>query len=337
MELATGVLDELFRVVRLRGLAGYAVGLAHPVAEIDGLAARGAERKRGVLAARLHVVLADRTLRGHGGARLIIERVTTPQQALDALAAKTPYPIGVFAERLEGGETLALAERDRFPAASTLKIAIVLEAFCRIHDLGARIVLRDEDKVRGSGVLASLDAGATFTLRDLVTLTSTISDNTAANLLLGQVGLANVNERLAGLGLETRFRGRIFVAGEDGETSSTTPRELVRLLLCIARADGLPPAACEATLALLARTHTASTIGRGLPDTRFDEAGPVKLAHKTGSIVGVVADAGIVRTPNGAYAVALMSRDVPDRRPNHDNAARIALGEASRIVFGAFG
>lgn len=264
--------------------------------------------------------------------------MTTPQEALDALAARTPYPIGVFAEPVApGGPTLAVAADDRFPAASTLKIAIVLEAFCRIEDLGARVTLRDEDKVRGSGVLASLDAGAALTLRDLVTLASTISDNTAANLVLDRVGRANVNDRLAALGLETRLRGRIFVAGEDGETSTTTPRELVRLLLCIARGDGLPRAACDATLALLARTHTASTIGRGLPDTRFDDDGAVKLAHKTGSIVGVVADAGIVRTPNGAYAIALMSREVPDRRPNHDNVARGALGEASRIVFDAFG
>lgn len=62
----------------------------------------------------------------------------------------------------------------------------------------------------------------------------------------------------------------------------------------------------------------------------------MRLAHKTGSIVGVVHDVGLVRTADVAYVVALMSKGSDDRRPNHDNAARVALGAISRSIYEAF-
>jgi len=93
----------------------------------------------------------------------------------------------------------------------------------------------------------------------------------------------------------------------------------------------------ERLMALLERTQTASTIGRGLPDERFPGVGPtppsITLAYKTGSIRGVVAEAGIVRTPRATYAVALLSEGSGDLRPNHTNIGRIHLGEISRAIY----
>ena len=60
------------------------------------------------------------------------------------------------------------------------------------------------------------------------------------------------------------------------------------------------------------------------------------LAYKTGSIVGVVAEAALVRTPRFSYAVALLSKDSGDLRPNHTNVARVVLGEVSRAIYEVF-
>lgn len=243
--------------------------------------------------------------------------------------------IGYFAEDLRTGRTIAGNADEPFPAASVLKIAIALEAHASL-DLSARVDLRDDDKVIGSGVLSALGAGLAPTLGDLVFLACAISDNTAANIVLERAGVERVNARLASLGLRTtRVRGKIFTP-EEGELSPITPREAARLVMLIARREAAPPAACDAVLALLGKTQTTSTIGRGLPDTRFDDDPPVKLAHKTGSIVGVVHDVGIVRTADVEYVVALMSKGSDDRRPNHDNVARVRLGEISRSIYESF-
>ena len=258
-----------------------------------------------------------------------------------------PGSFAVCAERLdrdgrEGGEgdaRLAWNDERVFPAASVIKIAVALEVLCDAAegslDLSEALVLRDEDKVAGSGVLSALSSGLRLPIGDVLYLAMAISDNAAANLLVDRVGVDAVNERLAALGLATtRLDGRIFREG--GERSKTTATELVTLLRRVHRREGLPARACSELLALLGRTQTASTIGRGLPDERFDPSPPITLAYKTGSLEGIVAEAAIVTAPRATYAIALLSEGSGDSRPNHDNVGRVVLGAISRAVYESF-
>jgi beta-lactamase class A len=265
--------------------------------------------------------------------------------AIERVTRELPGAFAVCAERLDcEGVRLAWNEERAFPAASVIKIAVALEVLCAIAEgtleASEQLVLRDEDKVSGSGVLAALSAGLRLPMVDVLHLAMAISDNTAANMLIDRVGVAAVNVRLAGLGLSTtRLAGRIFREG--GESSRTTASELVTLLGRIHRSEGLPPRACAELVTLMERTQTASTVGRGLPDERFaavaaaagHAAPPITLAYKTGSIEGVVAEAAIVRAPSATYAIALLSEGSTDLRPNHDNVARILLADLSRAIF----
>jgi len=286
---------------------------------------------------------------------------------LEAIARRFEGTLAICATRLDDPTSMVDVGADEvFPAASLIKVAVALEVFCQIEEgflaLGERVALSKADKVIGSGVLAELGDGLTPTLGDLVFLALAISDNTAANMLIERVGVFSVNRRLARLGLEkTRLSGKILThetkrgapeaADEDygmaasvvtedrddgrGERSPTTARELVKLFTAIHKQEDLPAAACEAVLDLLAKTQTASSIRRGLPEARFRDRTPARLCNKTGSIRGVVNDAGIVATDRGAYAVALLSKGSKDLRPTQDNVARIALAEASRVVYRA--
>lgn len=276
---------------------------------------------------------------------------------IERVRRELPGTFAVCAERLDGdgdgasgasgdgGSRLAYAEHVPFPAASVIKIALALETLCAFEagelDPSERVELREIDKVIGSGVLRTLTPGLRPSLLDLLDLSMTISDNTAANILTDRIGLTAVNARLASLGLETtRFGGSIFTAG--GELSPTTAHELVVLLRAIHARQGLPGAVCDRLLALLSRTHTASTIGRGLPDERFPRVAavtgkpPIAIAYKTGSLEGMVTEAGIVTTRGVTYAIALLSKDSGDLRPNHDNVGRVQLGEVSRAVYQSF-
>ena len=271
-------------------------------------------------------------------------------QTIERVTRELPGAFAVCAERLDASASpparLATNDERVFPAASVIKIAVALEVLCAIEegslDASSRATLHEADKVIGSGVLAALESGLELKVLDVLYLAMAISDNTAANLLIEHVGIEAVNARLAGLGLvTTRLRGRIFVDGESGERSPSTASELVALLRAIHRAEGLPPRACERLLALLARTQTASTVGRGLPDERFPRLGAappaITLAYKTGSLEGIVTEAAIVTAPGATYAIALLSEDSGDIRPNHDNIGRVRLGEISRAVYETFG
>src|SRR5215213_1978671 len=98
------------------------------------------------------------------------------------------------------GERFTHRSDRRFRAASTVKIPIMVELFRQIENgkqsLTTRYGLRDEDRAPGSGVLLHLHAGLELTLADLVYLMISISDNTATNVLIERVGMANVNRTM---------------------------------------------------------------------------------------------------------------------------------------------
>jgi beta-lactamase class A len=261
-------------------------------------------------------------------------------QSLERASASLPGAFAVCAERLDrAAPRLVWNEDTTFPAASVIKIALALEVLAAIDDAALdateRLEVRAEDKVIGSGVLSALDDGLRLSIADLLHLAMTISDNTATNILVSRLGgVAPVNARLASLGLATtRLKGRIFVEGENGEHSPTTARELVMLLRWI-------HVHAPRVVSLLEKTQTASTVGRGLPDARFpgvvSEVPPITLAYKTGSLRGIVTEAAIVTTPRCTYAVAMLSEGSGDVRPNHENVARVVLGEVSRAVYAVF-
>lgn len=282
---------------------------------------------------------------------------------LEAIARRFEGKLGVCSARLDGPESLLEVGSDEvFPSGSVILVALALEVFCQVDEgaiaLGERLPLKASEKVVGPGVLAELADGLTPTIKDLVFLAMSVSDSTAANMLIERVGVFAVNRRLASLGLErTRLCGKILVeetrsgppATEDfgmsastatsddgrGERSPVTARELVRLLSCVYRREGLPASACEAVLEILQRSQTASSIRRGLPEARFRDRTPARLYNKTGAIRGVVNDAGIVATERGAYVIALLSKGSRDLRPTQDNVARVALADASRVVYKA--
>jgi beta-lactamase class A len=295
----------------------------------------------------------------------LAEQYREERLELEAITRRFEGTLGICAARLDDpNATLAVGADEIFPAASVIKIALALEVFCQVEEgelaINERVSLKTNDKVIGSGVLAELAEGLNPTVGDLVFLAMAISDNTAANLLIDRVGIFSVNRRLGSLGLtKTRLSGKILVqetksgppevedfgaaaskARDDqddgrGERSPITAQELVQLLSCVYRREGLPPGACQAVLDILQKTQTASSIRRGLPEARFRDRKPARLFHKTGSLRGVVNDAGVVATERGSYAVALLSKGSRDLRPTQDNVARVALAEASRVIYRA--
>jgi beta-lactamase class A len=118
--------------------------------------------------------------------------------------------MGVAAVELRSGETIAVNADSRFPTASTIKTAVMIEAWQQSADgrlsMDTAVTLRDADKVGGAGVLRGLHDGLALSVADCIHLMIVLSDNTATNLLIEKLGTARVNGRLESLGLrETKL------------------------------------------------------------------------------------------------------------------------------------
>ena len=137
------------------------------------------------------------------------------------------------------------------PTASLIKFPVLIEAYQQASegrlDLQARITLRPEDKVPGSGVLTPhFSPGTQLTVRDAVRLMIAFSDNTATNLVIDQIGLSATNQRMAALGCpNTQLNAKVFrrdtsiasARSQQFGLGSTTANEMVRLLEKLAAGD----------------------------------------------------------------------------------------------------
>ncbi|PYL80282.1 MAG: serine hydrolase [Verrucomicrobia bacterium] len=232
---------------------------------------------------------------------------------VDEIANRLDGVMGVAILDLTDGRVL-LRNADRvFPAASSIKIAILLELYRQDQEAraGAKGKARlddiytfdPKDLVEDSRIMAGLTAGVTrVTNRDLAQFMVTVSDNAAANVLIDRVGKDNVNAMLHSLGLsKTMLRRKMMdvAAARRGEENVATPQEMVRLLEAIYKEKVLDKQATAEFIKQLS-TSKQSYIPRYLPEN-------VQVANKPGELEAVRTDSGIVYAQNRPFAISVMT------------------------------
>lgn len=240
---------------------------------------------------------------------------------LREIASAVDGVVGYEVVDLTSGDRFAHLEREVFPTASTIKLALVYELFKQVEEgkisLDESIRLNRSSAVGGSGVLFHLGT-PTLSIRDYATLMVIVSDNTATNVLIDRLGMGNVAARLTTLGLTaTKLRRHMMdaEAARRGDENVSSPEELVKLLEAIQS---------QAPAVALLEKPKESRLRRGLP------AG-VAVADKPGELEGVRVDAGIVFVPNRPYIVAIMTTYLKD-----EALGERAIAEMSRAVYEHF-
>lgn len=274
--------------------------------------------------------------------------------AFEAAIRQFDGEAGFHARNLLTGEELSVNADTRFPTASVIKTAVMLEAYQQDENgtlaLDARLTLKEEDKVGGSGVLNGLSTGLALPVRDLVHLMITVSDNTATNLLVNRLGTRKIDDRLVALGLTSTkifrptFRdGRADLFPElekEFGLGMSTPREMAALMAMIAEGKAVSPAASTAMLETLRRQQDRAMIPRLLP-------GSVQTANKTGNDTEKIAgpggrrgairtDAAVVTGEGVRYAIAVFTRRGADTRGGVDNAGVLLGAKIARMVHERF-
>lgn len=255
--------------------------------------------------------------------------------------------VGLLISDQKGQALYALNAAEVFPAASTIKVPLLVHALQLAQaaelDLDERVVMRASDRVTGAGVLHELSGGLALTWRDLLTLMIVVSDNTATNLVIGRLGVERVNEWLLAQGLgDTRLVGKLQLPPEQrneaqrrGERNQTSARDQVRLLLRLRQGAVLDPKHTALALDILRRQQLRDILGRHMP-RREDGELLYDVASKSGELLGVHHDVGLLSTPR-PLVVALLSAEGRDPRESPENRDLRLLAEALWPLLAHFG
>ena len=246
--------------------------------------------------------------------------------------------VSLFAKNLDTGETYALGADDRVRTASTIKIAVMVEAFARVAEGKAKwtdeLVLTKAARYAGSGVLPELADGLRLTLRDSVNLMMVVSDNTATNLVLDYLSTDAVNARMDALGFkQIRILRRVGGGGESKAglepdnkrfgLGVATPRDMVNLLEKLERGEIVSSAASKEMIELMKREQNHFAIGRTLD---------VPMATKYGALDHLRSAIGIIYSKQGRIAMAISCDDMPDVNWSVDNPGYLLMSRLSVIL-----
>jgi beta-lactamase class A len=250
---------------------------------------------------------------------------------LEQGAASFDGVLGLAAKDLTSGEMIRLNAGLTFPQASSIKIAILVELLRQAQEgqqsLSERVEIRHAQTVGGSGILNHFaDGSSAISLGDLAVLMIQLSDNSATNIIIERIGMANVNATLAHLGFERTKLQRVMMDQEaqraDRENLSS-PAEMALLLERLVQGKLLDAKHTAAAVEIL-KYEKETPLRAGLP------AG-VALADKPGSMPGVRCDSGVVFLRNRPYVIAVMTTFTKDER-----AAEHTISELSRRVYEYF-
>ena len=251
------------------------------------------------------------------------------ERRLEAIAVGLNGVMGYAVLDLASGDRIGRLDRDAFPTASTIKLAVVYELFKQVEEGKVRldqVLPLDRSKaVGGSGVLFQLGTPA-LSIRDYATLMVIVSDNTATNVLIDLLGLDKIASRMSALGLsETKLRRRMMdlAAARRGDENVSTPAEIVRLLEIIWKGEGLSATGRDEAIALLKKPKV-SRLRAGLPST-------VDAADKPGELEGVRVDAGLVFAGNRPYILCVMTTYL-----NNEMEGETAIVELAKAAYEYF-
>jgi beta-lactamase class A len=250
---------------------------------------------------------------------------------IEKIASQFDGVMGVAIKDLMTGEEILVNDQLTFPTGSSIKIPILIELHKQVaegkYKLSDQRWVESKDKVAGSGVIVNFGARTSqLSLNDLAVLMVVLSDNTATNMLIDQVGMANINRTLDELGLPgIRLRRKMIdiAASARGDENIATPRDAARLMEKLFRSEVVSKPLSDDVLKFL-KLRKDSPIPKLLPAN-------VQIANKPGSIEGVACDWAIVYVPNRPFAIAVMTNY------NGENAnAGDAIANVAKLAYDYF-
>jgi len=207
---------------------------------------------------------------------------------------------GLYVIDLNSGYSFAVNESEEFEAASLIKLPLMAAMYMEEEsgniNLSKKYVLKNADKIGGSGSLYSKPEGYEITYENLVRAMGKESDNTAFNVVKKLLGEEKIQLAM----------NRIGMNGTSVATNMTSLRDIAFFFEGLWNGNFVNDNDKEILMDNMTDTLYESWITEGVPDG-------VRVVHKYGREVHVVNDAGIVFADNSPYVIVVMTKGVIER------------------------
>lgn len=218
---------------------------------------------------------------------------------------------GIYFVDLESNQEFGINDTEEYKAASTFKIPLNLYVYDRIR-AGAinpegTLKYTEADYEDGAGTIRyNKTFGKAYTIRELLRLSIVYSDNVAVNMLLRYVGRKNVKNYMRELG------GKVV----NDNSNVSCPKDMALYLKEVYKLSESGDPLGKELMDNLTKTDFHDRIPALLPNN-------VKVAHKTGNLIGIVHDVGIVFADK-PYIIAVMSKGVISDPESNEIIANIS-------------
>jgi beta-lactamase class A len=258
------------------------------------------------------------------------------RRTLDGLADAHRGVVGYTVRELDAGWSLTRRGDEPFPTASLIKVPILVTVFDLVErgmlSLDDKLTVLPIDVVPGAGILQHLHAGITITVRDAAWLMTTISDNTATNLLLDRIMIRRVWDRMEALGLpRSKVHSKSFLRASSVAMDSsvkyglgvTTANEMATLFGLLANGKAVSPRADSAMLDMLAANEDGQLLQRFVSG--------VRAPHKTGATDAVRTECTLWYLPR-RVAACVLTRDNADTRWVLDSEPQLLMARMGDAI-----
>ncbi len=248
--------------------------------------------------------------------------------------------VGLYVEKLDTGEKIAINADTIFPTASMIKVPILISLFQKIE--AGSLNYRDDlvwfaDSINypyGDGILNSFKDGQKIPLRKVISLMITYSDNHASLWCQNLAGGGEaINVWLSEHKFEyTRVNSRTPGRQSDWEKygwGQTTPREMTRLLIMIRNGEAVSAAASEEMYRILGNIYWYGEALSQIPPQ-------IKTISKQGAVDNSRSEVVLVNAPSCDYVFCIITDNQKDTSWKYENAGFALIREISGILWKYF-
>jgi beta-lactamase class A len=236
---------------------------------------------------------------------------------IDGLVSTASGEYAFYVFRLESGWEYGLRENEIMPAASIMKVAVMVAVQEAVANgrmsLDDIYTMEEADRATGSGPLQFELSGTTYKISELLNYLGKNSDNTAWLMFNRRLGNNLLEDTVQEMGMtESSY-----------QNLTTTAKDMAKMFAYIYRGKAGGETGKQAIWGYLTDSIYEDRIPLGIPDG-------VDLVHKVGTDDGVWADAGIIMPKSGKiepFILVILDKGV-DR-----NQATMIVPEITRKIW----
>lgn len=193
-------------------------------------------------------------------------------------------------------------------SASMIKVFILATVMEKAKNgeinIDETLTLKGSDKVGGAGILAGYSSGTQLTLREVMELMITHSDNTATNMVIDRVGMSTINEYIKSQGYNDTILQRKMMdydAIYAGRENYSSVKDLGTFFNRLYNYECVGEQYDKIMLDFLVKQTDTDCFPSALPGKQ--------IAHKTGALDGLYDDGGIIYSDGGDTVLVIMTEN----------------------------